>query len=375
MRSISIMVKPASGQCNMHCDYCFYCDETARREVPSYGFMSEETLRQLILKTLPQTTEHYSLAFQGGEPTLRGLDFYRTAVQLLQQFNRNHAQIHLALQTNGVTMTKEWTDFFRKNGFLIGLSVDGTAEIHDACRHLAKGSSYEAVLQAARLLDKEKVPYNILTVVHQETAKKIRRIYQSYQARRWRYLQFIACLDPLGETRGSSAYSLTPAAYGHFLKDLFEIWYADARKGREPYIRQFDNWLGILMGIPPEACEQCGACGIQYVAEANGNIYPCDFYAVDTWHLGNITEDSLEAIDQKRTELRFQERSHEIPEKCQTCRWLMLCRNGCYRNRVTEMGGDGVNYFCEAYQVFFESCSERLIKLAEERIRGGQHGR
>ncbi len=374
MRSVNIMVKPASGQCNMHCDYCFYCDESAKRTVPSYGFMSEDSLRELIRKTLPQTTEHYSLAFQGGEPTLRGMEFFQAAIRLLRQYNRNRAQIHLALQTNGVAMTKEWAEFFKENGFLIGLSVDGTAELHDACRHFTKGSSYAAVLQAAQLLDQGKVPYNILTVVHRETVKRIRSIYQSYQARNWRYLQFIACLDPLGEERGQSAFSLKPAAYGDFLIDLFDLWYTDARKGKEPYIRQFDNWMGILMGFPPEACEQCGVCGTQYVVEANGAVYPCDFYAVDEWCLGNITKDSLEDIDQRRTDMSFQERSRILPEKCHACRWLTLCRNGCYRNRVTEANGEGVNYFCEAYQAFFDTCGERLMKLAAERKRDGLHG-
>ena len=375
MQAISLMLKPASSLCNMHCDYCFYCDEASKRAVPSYGFMSEETLRLLIKKTLPQTTEHYALAFQGGEPTLRGLDFYRTAVQMLRHYNRNHARIHLAMQTNGVSMTEEWAEFFWENSFLIGLSVDGTSELHDAYRHLSGSSSYASALHAARLLDQAKVPYNILTVVHQETAKKIRSIYQSYRARNWRYLQFIACLDPLEEKRGTSRYSLTPASYGAFLTDLFDVWYQDARKGKEPYIRQFDNWLGILMGEPPEACEQCGVCGMQYVVEANGSVYPCDFYAVDAWCLGNITEDSLEAIDLKRNKLSFQERSRYIPEKCRACPWLMLCRNGCYRTRVTEAGGDGVSFFCEAYQAFFTVCGERMVSLAAARKRGNQFGK
>ena len=363
VRGMSVLVKPASGQCNERCDYCFYRDEAAKRTTASYGMMDGETLRSVLRRTLPRVTEQYSLAFQGGEPTLRGLPFYREAVERVRRLNRNGAQVTLSMQTNGALIDDEWARFFAENGFLLGLSVDGTRALHDAHRHMNDGgSAYEAALRAAEALDRHGVPYNILTVVHRETAARVREIYSEYKARGWRYTQYIACLDPLDEVRGQRAYALTPEAYGEFLSALFDLWYADAVAGQPPYIRQFDNWLGMLLGRPPEACEQCGSCGEQYIVEADGSVFPCDFYCVDAWRLGSFTENTLEEIDARREALGFRQASWALPEKCRTCPYVRLCRNGCRRNR----GEDGVSIFCGAYKSFFDRCLPRLTRLAEE---------
>lgn len=371
MRSASVLIKPASSLCNMHCDYCFYCDEAAKREAASFGMMEEDTLKAVIRQTLPKTTHQYSLAFQGGEPTLRGLSFYRSAVDMLHRYNKNGAKITLAMQTNGVLIDDAWARFFAENGFLLGLSVDGTKALHDARRHInGGGSAFDAAVQAAKLMDQYRVPYNILTVVHRETAAHIREIYYVCQQRGWHYLQFIACLEPLHEGRGQAPWALTPKAYGSFLVELFDLWYNDTLRGRAPSIRQFDNWLGMLLGYPPEACEQCGVCGMQYVVEADGSVYPCDFYVLDDWRLGSFALNSLEQIDERREALSFRKRSQPLPEKCQACPHVFLCRNGCFRQRE-----EGINYFCDSYRMFFDQCGKRLAALAEKMKRsGGAYG-
>ncbi len=385
METISIMIKPASGLCNMNCSYCFYCDEAVKRTQASFGMMSEETLRNVIRKTLTKVTGSYTLAFQGGEPTLRGLPFFEKAVALTKQYNRNQARVEFALQTNGFALTREWARFFAENHFLIGVSVDGLPEIHDRYRHPAgsgdhhderagdpSGSSgtYARVAEAIRLLEEYGVEYNILTVVHRETAENIKDIYREYRKKGWNYLQFIPCLDPLGEKPGQKEYSLLPETYGRFMIDLFQLWYEDYRKGNAPFIRQFQNYQRMMLGFRPEACDQRGRCGIQYVVEADGSVYPCDFYMLDEWKLGDFNKDSLDTIDRTRREKRFLERSAQYPAACRECEWFHLCRNGCYRCRTSLEGNQEnaqglINYFCQGYKMFFETCMDKMKKAAE----------
>lgn len=154
MPDSSVLMKPSSGMCNMHCDYCFYCDEMQKREQESYGFMSEETLKNVIRRTMVHARRQVNYAYQGGEPALRGLDFFRKAVEFQNKYNRRGIQVHNAFQTNGYLLDEEWCRFLAENHFLVGLSVDGTKETHDACRHDKKGSgTYDVVTKAAALMD------------------------------------------------------------------------------------------------------------------------------------------------------------------------------------------------------------------------------
>ena len=366
MPPISCLMKPSSGMCNMRCDYCFYCDETEKRRQESYGFMSEETLKNIIRRTLPKAEGAASYAFQGGEPTLRGLDFFRTAVKYQLQYNRSRVRIHNALQTNGTLLDEEWCRFLKDYGFLVGVSIDGTEESHNRFRHFrsSDGSPWEAAAYATELLDKYKVDYNILTVVNAETAKNIKEIYRFYEHRGWRWQQYIACLDPLDEEKGKDPWSLKPEMYGNFLIELFGLWYDDVKLRRQPYIRQFENYAGIFLGYMPEACDQRGVCSAQYVCEADGSVYPCDFYMLDEYRLGNFNEDRLEDIDRKREEIRFIERSMELDDSCRECPYHSLCRGGCQRNRDMTQEGVYRNYFCESYKMFFEECLPQLKEAA-----------
>ena len=363
MRNISVLVKPASGMCNMTCDYCFYCDEAAKREQEFYGMMSEDTLKNLIRRTMLQAEGVASYTWQGGEPSLRGLEFFRRAVWFQKKYNRNHVRVINAFQTNGYAVTKEWCEFFKENQFLVGLSVDGTARIHNSMRHSKNGEdTFERINKTAKLLDKYGVEYNILTVVTPKIAENIKEIYSFYRQQGWHYQQYIACLDPYGEEHGKTAYSIKPEQYGKFLMELFGLWYEDLKKGCHPYIRQFENYVGLAAGYMAESCEQRGQCGIQYVVEADGSVYPCDFFVLDDFYLGNRNTDIISEIDEKRKELGFEERSMELDLKCKKCRYYRLCGGGCMRNR--EQGDSGyLNYFCEGYQIFFEHCYEQIMEL------------
>lgn len=364
MPPISVLMKPSSGMCNLACTYCFYCDESNRRAQRSYGFMTEQTLKNIIRKTLPHAKGIASYAFQGGEPTLRGLDFFQKAVEYQQKYNTNAVRVQNALQTNGYLLNESWCRFLNEYHFLVGISVDGTQAIHDAYRRTRNGDpTYDRVLHATKLMDKFHVDYNILTVVTNQVAAHCREIYQEYRNRGWHYQQYIPCLDPMDTPHGQEGYALLPEEYGHFLIQLFHLWYQDCLKGRPPYIRQFENYLGILAGYVPEACDQRGKCGLQYVVEADGGVYPCDFYMIDGYYLGNFNLDRLLDLDKRREKIGFIERSQRLPEECRNCRYHFICRGGCQRNRDLQTDGTYSNYFCRSYKMFFETCLEDMKKL------------
>lgn len=372
MPPIGVLMKPSSGMCNMHCDYCFYCDETQKRINECYGFMSEQTLKNVVRKTMLRAEGSISYAFQGGEPTLRGLDFFKKAVAFQKQYNKNGIHVSNVLQTNGYLLDEEWFRFFKENDFLIGVSVDGTKEIHDTYRRSIAGEpTFEKVLGTIRRMDEIGVEYNILTVVNKKVAENITEIYEVYKQHGWHYQQYIACLDPLGEERGQNEYALKPEQYGHFLTELFFLWYKDWKEGKQPYIRQFENYIGILLGYMPEACDQRGECGIQNVVEADGSVYPCDFYMLDAYRLGNLNENQMEEINAKRNAIGFISKSRQLSAECKACSYFKICRGGCQRNRdYNEQTGCYDNYFCKSYRIFFKEC----LKLMEE-IAGQIKGR
>ena len=173
-------------------------------------------------------------------------------------------------------------------------------------------------------------------------------------------------MEPLGEIRGKSSFALKPEQYGRFLVELFNLWYEDWKNGEHPYIRQFENYIGILLGYQPESCEQRGICGIQNVVEADGSVYPCDFYMLDEYRLGNFNSDRLVEIDEKRKSIAFVEQSQKSAKDCIECKFHTLCRGGCRRNREFDVAkGEYANYYCESYRFFFEQCLEKMIHIVE----------
>lgn len=366
MPGLFVLIKPVSGLCDLQCDYCFYRDETEKRSCASYGKMKLETLEKVIEKALGYAEGVCTFAFQGGEPFLRGIDFYKQVLEFQKRYNKNNVKIENAIQTNGCSFDTAWACFLAENNFLVGISLDGIRRTNDKCRKDQNGNgSFDRIMQALSLCDRCGVEYNLLTVVNRYTAGQVKKIYQFYKKHCFEYLQFIPCLDPLGEVPGQHEYSLTPEAYGNFLNELFDLWYSDVKTGEQPYIRQFENILGMMLGIAPEACDQKGICGMQYVVEADGAVYPCDFYVLDDWRLGNLTENSFEEIDQKRKESGFIEMSKCFSEVCRGCEFFWICRGGCRRHRQLNDAGEFQNYFCQAYREFFRRTLPRWKLLAE----------
>lgn len=359
MKNISVLIKPASGMCNMQCGYCFYHDESKNRKVESYGFMTEETLEQVVAKALCFADGSCSFTFQGGEPFLRGLPFFRKAIELQKKYNVKNLKIFNAIQTNGTCIDEDWAKFLKENRFLTGVSLDGTEFTHNFFRVDASGEgTFRRAMEGIGKLQEYQVDFNILTVVNSITAKKIPRIYGFYKQNGFTHLQFIPCLNPLGKEKEVFRYTLKPETYGHFLKTLFDLWYNDWKKGDVVHIQQFEEYVKMLLLMPPGVCGMSGICSCQHVVEADGEVYPCDFYVLDEYKLGNLNEVSFEEINRKREEIRFIEESAIGSGKCVSCTYAAICRGGCRRHRMPE------NYFCSSYYEFFQYAISRLEEVA-----------
>ena len=352
MTTLSIIIKPASSRCNLKCQYCFYKDDSLNRSCSDYGVMKIEDLEVIIQNILNYARGHCSFLFQGGEPTLVGLDFYRQVILFQKKYNVHHVRINNSIQTNGLLLDESWINFFKEHHFLVGLSLDGIKKTHDFYR----GDNFEQVIKVAKLLQQYNVEFNILTVVTDEVAKHINEIYDFYQKSNFKYLQFIPCLDLLGKQRYLSIESYTT-----FLKILFDRWFLDILQGKQLSIGYFDDLLSLLCGEIPMTCGRVGRCGWHYAIESDGSVYPCDFYMMDSYYLGNLVEDDFELLNEKRRAIKFGEFGLKKFNSCQDCSWYRLCYGGCQREREL---GIGKNKYCQSYQSFFEYAYPRLRWLA-----------
>ncbi len=350
------------------------------RSTRTYGFMSRETLEIIVKKaiekeSLANANRECVFAFQGGEPLLAGKDFYRWLISYVQAYNDKRVRVSYAIQTNGTLIDDEWAEFFTQHGFLVGLSLDGTKEIHDRHRLDATGNpTFTSVMKAAAILTAHKTQFNILTVVTPDVARHISKIYGFYKKNNLLYQQYIPCIAPLPGTSSDessaadipSGHICTPRQYGDFLCNLFDIWYRDYMEGLFVYERLFVNLINLIGGHPPESCGMLGVCSTQYLVEADGSVFPCDFYALDQMLIGDFTTDSFEDIEQKRKQLGFIETSRQTHADCPKCKWYRICYGGCRRYREPIMDGKlGKNILCEAYRMLFDYALDRMLKISK----------
>ena len=363
MRSVTFLIKPASSLCDMRCRYCFYHDIADIREVKSMGMMSEDTAAALIRSAFAAVDPggFVQFTFQGGEPTLVGLDFFRSFLALETQYRTKEITVGHAIQTNGLSINDDWAEFFKQQGFLVGLSLDGNQAIHDAYRVDASGKgTWNRVAEALAVLEKHGVETNILCVVTAVAAKNPQKVYASLRKLGGHPMQFIPCLDPLEAQRGGETYSLKPEAYGKFLCALFDCWYRDWKSGNYISIRTFDDYLRILMGLSPSTCAASGACGSYLVVEGDGSLYPCDFYVLDAWKIGSIRELSVQEALSSPASSRFVREGALRPEACRGCRYFPICRGGCKRDWTSRH----TNYYCTSFKAFFDYSLPRLQEMA-----------
>lgn len=376
MQYVNFLVKPASSLCNMRCRYCFYEDEAANRAQASMGVMSAQTAELLIRQAL-ETVDfngQISFAFQGGEPTVAGLGFFQNFVETVRRLNTRRIPVSYSIQTNGLALDGDWAEFLARNRFLVGLSLDGDKAIHDEFRVDAAGKgTWARVQKNLALLQKAGVECNLLCVVTRRCAKSAVRVYHALQKTGIRYLQFIPCLDPLGEPRGQRPWSLTPEDYGAFLCALFDEWYRDWEAGRYTSVRLFDDYVHLAMGLPAGTCATSGSCGAYFVVEADGGVYPCDFYALDQWKLGDLHETPLAAMGKSERAKRFLADGLEHSAPCAACRWQSLCFGGCKRDWTTDPEGKTQNYYCPSFQRFFAHAEPRLRRIADAERRAAAY--
>ena len=375
MPSASILIKPASANCNMDCKYCFYKVLSSRREKYSHGFMTEETLEKLVKEAVSYADGSLTFAFQGGEPSLRGLDFFKTAVELQKKYAKEKPGLVIenTFQTNGLLIDEQWCDFFRKEHFLVGLSLDGTRKLHDSARHDTGGKeTFERVMDTASRLKQYGVDFNILTVVTEQITDKASALYNFYKRNKFPFIQLIPCMDELNRNTDNTRnpYAVEPLSYGKFLCDFFDLWYEDFMRwlshGRTGYVmdvRFFSNIAQMAAGYPPEECGLCGHCTCYFAVEGSGNVYPCDFYCTDEWKLGEVGTPFYELLDSDKARSFLKKSVLPMDHACRSCEYYPLCRGGCRRWRETDVNHLNTNYLCEGLMNFYSHTRDRFAIL------------
>ena len=369
MKSLQLLIKPASSLCDLKCKYCFYHD-LATHQALSPKIMSVETLELTIKRASEYFTNapkdepsYLSILFQGGEPTLAGLDYFKQAIAFQKQYFAHLPQVQIsnAIQTNGCKLDDELVSFLVTNDFFFGISLDGPKALHDAMRIHRNGSgSYDEVRAGITKLQKFGAQFNVLCVLTDLNALNIKSVYEHFKELGFYNHQYIACLDPFDQLAKEPPLFLSEQAYSQFLINIFDLWYQDLmERGTYISIRHIENYLALLLKMSINSCNMTGVCQIQNVVESSGKIYPCDFYAHDDYELGNLTDHDFEYLQTNSKARTFIEQSHQLPNECQHCPYLSLCRNGCYRERL-----NGKNIHCAAFKAFFAARLDKLKQAA-----------
>ncbi len=365
LAQLGLLIKPASADCNLRCQYCFYRPKLALYPHTKHHVMSREVMHRLLGDYLELCGPTASFGWQGGEPTTLGVDFFRRVVAVQAQRGRPGQSIANGLQTNGVLLDAEWARFLRRYQFLVGVSLDGPAPIHDHYRRDAAGApTFERVMQGIEVLRAGQVEFNILCMVTAVSGDRGAEVFDFLVAHDLRFLQFIPCLELDPRTGAPQPYSCTPRQYGEFLCAVFERWSAETPPST--YVRTLDDLLMYAMGEPTPTCIFRPTCADYLLVEHNGDVYPCDFFVEPEWLLGNVLERPLREIALSPRLSEFRHAKSEFTPRCAACEWLAQCHGGCQRHRLAT--GPEVwrsNYFCEAYRMLFARAHDRLGEMAQ----------
>ncbi|MBQ4088196.1 MAG: radical SAM protein [Clostridia bacterium] len=364
MKNLSIMIKPASSLCNLRCKYCFYEDVSAKRETPCCGMMTEETVKHMMeniaADLMPGDGVHF--VFQGGEPTLAGIPFFERFVDSGKDA-MSGIRISYALQTNGILLDDDWCRFLKEHRFLVGISLDILPEYHNAARvDCENRETYRKVLEKIRLLERYGVDYNILCTLTNAIARHPKQVWNWLVKVQISYVQFTPCLGE-SDAETESPYALTPERFASFYKQLFSYWYADYQKGQYRSVKFFDDAVNLLMYGRPTSCGMNGTCQPQLVIEADGSAYPCDFYCLDEYRMGHITEQGPLELLRSTAVQSFLNRPHPSPKLCETCRYAVFCGGNCKRMQK-EICCKADDTYC-GYRDFLEECGKALLEIAD----------
>lgn len=351
----SIMVFPNGPRCNLNCEYCYYLDKVKNYPEEKSFQMDCELLEEYIKQYIEiQSGPIINFGWQGGEPTIRGLEFFQKAVELQKKYLPSGWHIQNSFQTNGIFLDDNWCSFFKKNNFLVGISLDGTKELHDLCRKDKHNRpTYDKVVSGIRLLQKHKVEYNVLCTVNNLNSRFPLDVYISIKELGGDFIQFIPIVnyDNLGNT---DELSVNPADYGNFLVAIFDEWIN--KDYGQVFVQIFEDAVRAWAGFPPALCTFSKTCGNAEVVEFNGDVYSCDHFVFPEYKLGNIKEKSLVEMANSNQQIQFGLNKFEtLPRKCLECAVRFICNGGCPKNRTirTSDGKKGLNYLCGAYQQFF----------------------
>ena len=380
-KPLYVMLKPVGSACNLACQYCYYLEKELLYPNNKRSWMSEETLETFIQQYfLAQTQPYVSFTWHGGEPLLRPISFYKKALKLQQKYGKGF-YIENSLQTNGTLLTDEWCRFFKENNFLIGLSIDGPATVHDAYRQTLSGKgSFQKMLNGIRLLNKHGVEWNAMAVVNAQNVKDAATFYNFFKSINCHFIQFTPiverlvphadgrCLASVNEqTQTMSPLSVTPEEWGAFLCDLFDLWIKE--DVGTYYIQMFDATLANWVGQTPGLCTLSKSCGHASAMEHNGDVFACDHFVFPEYKRGNIHTQTITEMMYSPEQLQFgKNKWQSLPRQCKECSFLFACYGECPKNRfaIDAYGNKGLNYLCKGYKRFFAHVAPYMQFMKEQ---------
>ncbi len=384
LEAFHVMAKPTGPICNLDCKYCFYLEKENLYAKKSNWMMSDTVLENYIRQYIEaQNVPVVNFAWQGGEPTLMGVEFFRKAVAL-QKRHAGGKQITNAFQTNGVLLNDQWAEFLAQNQFLVGISIDGPRDLHDRYR-VSKGGqpTFERVMQGVECLKKHRVEFNTLTAVHRHNADHPLEIYHFLKEIGSGFMQFIPIAERVatvpnrdglvlvspddGDEAQVSPWSVEPLQYGKFLCEIFDEWVR--RDVGRYFIQTFDVALESWLGLPQSLCIFRDTCGAAMVMEHNGDLYSCDHFVYPEHRLGNILQEPMSSLVNSPRQWKFgQDKKDRLPRQCRECEVLFACNGECPKHRFarTPDGEAGLNYLCAGYKLFFRHIDPCMRFMAQE---------
>lgn len=378
--NLYVMCKPAGAMCNLACDYCYYLEKKSLYSGAGHAMvMDDRTLERFIKLYIEcQTTPAVMFTWHGGEPLMRPIAFYRKALQLQRKYAGGR-HIENSIQTNGTLLTDDWCRFLHDNGFLVGISIDGTREMHDCFRHDARGgSSFRQVMRGIEMLQRHKVEFNVMATVNSANADKPAEFYRFFRDAGCHYIQFTPIVERYShdgkllhygsEERGElAAFSVRPEQWGDFLCGVYDEWIKE--DVGTYYVQMFDSTLANWVGVEPGVCTMARQCGHAAVMEHNGDVYSCDHFVFPEFKLGNIHHDTLiEMMFSSKQKAFASIKEGKLTRQCRECQWLFACHGECPRNRfaTSEDGEQGHNYLCAGYRKFFKHAAPTMDFMKNE---------